>query len=332
LAPKDESSVGFFPPSASASALGEREASLPALAGRFAADPSASPSFWCRRPGALSTSEVTAAALKMEGIHEALEAVRNERTRGVLQRRLEAAQRELDEAIANTAVAPPQALAPPPVAASPPAQKPKTTRSVNSRFKGVYGVESLKKGTVRWTAKLLRGNQWYRDGSHDAEEDAARAVDRRLRSWNRDDECNFTVDGEERPLEERKRGGSASKRRAPGGSGGGARKKQQTDSAGRDANPKRLRVAASRDDDDDQEPEDDDDDDDEHEPYDLLDRPSGFGALAPLSGDVLVLADKDKQEATKPPPQPHHDADDDDDARGAPLSDRGAGEAATANV
>jgi len=173
---------------------------------------------------------------------------------------------------------------------------------------------------------------FFRAGSHDAEEDAARAVDRRLRSWNRDDECNFTVDGEERPLEERKRGGSASKRRAPGGSGGGARKKQQTDSAGRDANPKRLRVAASRDDDDDQEPEDDDDDDDEHEPYDLLDRPSGFGALAPLSGDVLVLADKDKQEATKPPPQPHHDADDDDDARGAPLSDRGAGEAATANV
>lgn len=149
---------------------------------------------------------IKTAAKKCERILEALEVVKNERMRQTLQERLQKAERELDDLIEYGQVKnkPRKTNGEP---------KPRTTESVKSRFKGVYGVRSLKKGNIRWTAKLLKDNTWYRDGSYTDEEEAARAVDARLRAWGRDDECNFDDTGVERPARDRKHG--CSKRRLP---------------------------------------------------------------------------------------------------------------------
>mmetsp|Transcript_9522 Transcript_9522/g.30449 ORF Transcript_9522/g.30449 Transcript_9522/m.30449 type:complete len:251 (+) Transcript_9522:72-824(+) len=155
---------------------------------------------------------IKAAARKCERIMEALEAVANKQMRTTLEERLSKAERELDQLIEFGAAQNGAKLATPRAKSAVKNPKARTTESVKSRFKGVYGVRSLKKGSVRWTAKLLKDNTWYRDGSYTDEEEAARAVDARLRAWGRDDECNFDDTGNERPARERKHG--SSKRRA----------------------------------------------------------------------------------------------------------------------
>lgn len=164
---------------------------------------------------------IKVAARKCDRIMEALDAVANKQMRSMLQERLARAERELDQLlefgsgengavlVAKNAATSSTLKAKTQVSKSP---KTRTTESVKSRFKGVYGVRSLKKGSIRWTAKLLKDNTWYRDGSYTDEEEAARAVDARLRAWGRSDECNFDDDGVERPARERKHG--SSKRRA----------------------------------------------------------------------------------------------------------------------
>lgn len=157
---------------------------------------------------------IKAAARKCERIMEALEAVQNKQMRTALEERLAKAERELDQMIefGQTQYDSSPRLGRPSTIKSAKSPKVRTTESVKSRFKGVYGVRSLKKGSIRWTAKLLKDNTWYRDGSYTDEEEAARAVDARLRAWGRDDECNFDDAGAERPARERKHG--SSKRRA----------------------------------------------------------------------------------------------------------------------
>jgi len=169
----------------------------------------------------LDEGPIKCAARKCERIMEAIEAVQNKQMRTMLEERLARAERELDQLIEFGASQQNGAkvLATRPTKGGGPAgtksPKARTTESVKSRFKGVYGVRSLKKGSVRWTAKLLKDNTWYRDGSYTDEEEAARAVDARLRAWGRDDECNFDDAGAERPARERKHG--SSKRRQPVG-------------------------------------------------------------------------------------------------------------------
>lgn len=155
--------------------------------------------------------EIKCAARKCERIMEAMEAVQNKQMKTSLEERLAKAQSELDRLIesGSSSVSPTKRL----LVLKSKMPKPRTTESVKSRFKGVYGVRSLKKGSVRWTAKLLKDNTWYRDGSYTDEAEAARAVDARLRAWGRDDECNFDEKGFERPARLRKHG--SSKRRPP---------------------------------------------------------------------------------------------------------------------
>lgn len=169
------------------------------------------------------------AARKCERIMEAMEAVQNKQMRASLEERLAKAEQELDRLIdsgSSSNVSPKRLLV---LKSSSKLPKARTTESVKSRFKGVYGVRSLKKGSVRWTAKLLKDNTWYRDGSYTDEAEAARAVDARLRAWGRDDECNFDEEGLERPARERKHG--SSKRRTPSQDDDVSTKHQRPDSA-----------------------------------------------------------------------------------------------------
>ena len=108
-------------------------------------------------------SGIRAAALKLEGIHEALDAVRNEKTKAVLLERLEATQKELDDAIADVGAsshprridAPTDDLRPPPgggVAAPPPPPPPPLPSTTTTTTKTTKTTT-----TTRTTATTEKG-------------------------------------------------------------------------------------------------------------------------------------------------------------------------------